>query len=140
VTDIDQVARMVERQVKMGNTSLKEVQRPVRKAFRADFRSLIARLDLLQPGQSMVYHVGLLDSDRGAVPDEDVGVRHVAAAAWKANEAGKVHLTQRRVPAVDEADRPLIEDGKQRFCFEYIATGRSAPSLRHVPRAVAVAK
>lgn len=63
------------------------------------------------PGTRISYHIGLLMEDRCRGP-EFLKVDNVAHAAFKAFEAGTVHLTQRRL--------------SPNQC-EYIAVKRSAP-------------
>lgn len=71
------------------------------------------RLATTKPGEKILYHTGSIMRDR--VCGFNFGtVNNVAHAAFVAFEAGKVHLTQRRVP-------------NDQCTYDYIAVKRSPP-------------
>lgn len=74
----------------------------------ADFAAWLASA---APGDSIVYHLGQLDRDRGPLDAPNPEIEATASAAMAAWEAGEAHLFQRR-----------CEDGR-----EYLAVRRAVP-------------
>lgn len=90
---------------------------------------LCNRLADAAPGDTIVYHVGLLARDRDKIvttlfPDRRDELEIVARRAWQMAEAGLVHLLQRRV--ADE-------------CFAYLVIVRPRPRNARSALAMAVA-
>ncbi len=82
------------------------------------------------PGDTIVYHIGLLARDRDKIltmvmPDRRDELEIVARRAWQMAEAGLVHLLQRRV--ADE-------------CFAYLVIVRPRPRNARSALAMAVAE
>jgi hypothetical protein len=90
---------------------------------------LCDRLADATPGDTIVYHIGLLARDRDKIvtmlmPERRDELEIVARRAWQMAEAGLVHLLQRRV--ADE-------------CFAYLVIVRPRPRNARSVLAMAVA-
>ena len=75
---------------------------------------IIQRLNDLGPGESTVYHTGMLAFDREAKNGIKPPIDRVAKVAWDLYEKGRIRLTQRKLE----------------YCnYEYIATGRTEEKI-----------
>ena len=91
---------------------------------------MINKLRNLRPGESLVYFVGFLDSEKISTPRSDNSI--IAGVAYDLALEGKVLLTQKRL------SHPITKEGHIDWSrgkgdgFKYIATG-AYPKQRKYP-------